>query len=70
MGKEKRLKERIERHNQEEELFKAVTLKDMVCQNCAFAYENKQQVSTCLQYPDMKPGKVIYGGACAKFEQK
>ena len=43
------------------------TNKDLQCDKCESETES---LISCEQFPDMKPGKVLYGGTCDKFKQK
>jgi len=54
-------------YDEEEKSFKAVTINDLMCKDCSYAYSHPQLITVCEEYPTMKPGKVLYGGSCDKY---
>lgn len=58
-----------ERYDEEEKNFKEVTLNDLMCKDCSYAYPHPQLITVCKEYSAMKPGKVLYGGNCDKYNK-
>lgn len=62
--------EREKRYESEEGLFNPITNLDLKCKDCEFAYDNPEIIAQCKKYPEIKPGKVLYGGDCKKYNHK
>lgn len=59
---------------EEEKSLKFVIIKnkDLVCKDCAFRYDDEVRegnTSRCNKY-DIKPGKVLSGGKCEKYQEE
>ncbi|NLZ46385.1 MAG: hypothetical protein GX896_06795 [Clostridiales bacterium] len=57
-------KELEKRYEEEMRNFKPVTIQDLDCKDCAFAFKEPNLISVCEIFPRQKPGNVLYGEKC------
>ncbi|WP_313164005.1 hypothetical protein [Sedimentibacter sp.] len=57
------------RYEYEMRNFNPITINKLDCVDCDYVYDEPNLVSICVQYADMKPGKVLYGKKCDKHSR-